>query len=212
MAGSMTDTVNKRGGEPGNPAVRKKELRKRILAMRDALTEAERSSSEEKVTDAVLHLPEFLASDSVLGFASYGSEIGTEKILLASLKTGKKVYLPKIVSLGGVETMEFYRVRSLEELKPGYRGILEPSLEALNEEEPFLCTEASACRALLIMPGVVFDRHGHRIGYGKGFYDRFLSEKFPFWDRTVAIGFPCQLLSEIPHEAHDKPVSRIICL
>ena len=212
MAGSMTDTVNKRGGEPGNPAVRKKELRERILTMRDALTEAERSSSEEKVTDAVLHLPEFLASDSVLGFASYGSEIGTEKILLASLKAGKKVYLPKIVSLGGVETMEFYRVRSLEELKPGYRGILEPSLEALNEEEPFLCTEAAACRALLIMPGVVFDRHGHRIGYGKGFYDRFLSEKFPFGDRTVAIGFPCQLLSEIPHEAHDKPVSRIICL
>lgn len=208
MAGSMTDTVNGDAGARDNLAARKKELRRRILTMRDALTEADRSISEEKVTDAILHLPEFLESDSVLGFASYGSELGTEKILLASLEAGKKVYLPKIVNQGGAETMAFFRVQSLEELKPGYRGILEPS----NEGDPFSCTEASACRPLLIMPGVAFDRYGHRIGYGKGFYDRFLSENFAFADRTVAIGFPCQLLSEIPHEAHDKPVSRIICL
>ena len=128
-------------------------------------------------------------------FASYGSEIDTSEIISEALRTGKRVYLPRVEGL----EMQFYRIYSLEELTEGYRGIPEPD----GTSERYLYSENEADHTLMIMPGVAFDPYRHRIGYGKGFYDRFLEGKEALSLRTIAVGFWCQMVEEIPQEEKD---------
>ena len=88
----------------------------------------------------------------------------------------------------------------------GYKGIREPK----GDTEVYSGKDASlADKTLMIMPGVAFDRNRNRMGYGGGFYDRFLSDK-P-WMHTIAIGYQCQMFPEIPVEENDIRPGQIIC-
>jgi 5-formyltetrahydrofolate cyclo-ligase len=104
--------------------------------------------------------------------------------------------------------MEFYRINSLEELQAGYRGILEPS----GETEKFLFRPGNADKTLMLMPGVAFDSYRNRIGYGKGFYDRYLADKEELQLHTIGIGFSCQLVDEIPAQEGDIKPYQVICV
>ena len=95
--------------------------------------------------------------------------------------------------------MQFYKIASLEELTEGYRGIPEPD----GSSEQYCYCEEEADHTLMIMPGVAFDPYRNRIGYGKGFYDRFLADKEALKIRTIAVGFQCQLVEEIPQDLND---------
>ena len=144
---------------------------------------------------------------TILIFASYGSEIDTTEIILEALRTGKKVYVPKVEG----DRMNFYRIRSMDHLRPGYKGIPEPVAQAViaadNADEHGKSMELyeyvaeEMPHALMIMPGVAFDRENHRVGYGGGFYDRYL-EKHPQLER-VAVAFSFQMLPEVPTEPTD---------
>lgn len=188
----------------------KREIRSRVLTARDRLDGETRKRAAILLTERILGHQWFYRSDILLGFASYGSEINTYEILGEALRAGKKVYLPKVLTrVNGEPEMVFLRIYSLQELCPGYRGIPEPP-----EQAPVYCYAAEeAEKTLMLMPGVAFDRYRNRIGYGKGFYDRYLTDKSALWVRTIAAGFQCQMLEgRLPCGEEDIRPYQIICV
>ena len=104
--------------------------------------------------------------------------------------------------------MEFFRIQDLNRLKAGYRGILEPA----GDSERYTYTAERAERTLVLMPGAAFDSLRNRIGYGGGFYDRYLADREALQLRTVAVGFRCQMVEEIPAESTDIRPCQVICV
>lgn len=190
----------------------KKRLRKELLAKRDALSKEEQIRAQVLITERILGHQWYYLSDTLLAFVSYGSEINTLEIVSEALRIGKKVFVPKIVpkehdEAGKKDEMLFFQIRSLEELQPGYKGIPEP--DGLSER--YVYDEEKTKRTLLLMPGVGFDPYGNRMGYGKGFYDRFLEDKEKLILRSIAIGHACQRTECIPMEEKDvKPYQVIL--
>ena len=163
------------------------------------------------ITERILGHQWYYLSDTVLAFVSYGSEISTLEILKETLQKGKKLFVPKIVrtSEGNTpkEEMIFCRITSLDQLQEGYRGIPEPE----GDTEKYEYSPEEAKKTLLLMPGVGFDPYRNRMGYGKGFYDRFLADKEELWIRSIAIGHACQMTEKIPTNEHDvKPYQVIL--
>lgn len=181
----------------------KKQIRKEVLALRDSLGGEERKRGKILVTERVLGHQLFYSAEKVLAFAGRGSEIDTSEMIREALRLGKKVYLPRVQ---GAE-MDFYRIFSLEELSAGYKGIPEPS----GDTEKYVYTEETAGRTLMIMPGVAFDAGRNRIGYGKGFYDKYLQDKEALQLKTIAVGFRCQMTDTIPAEENDIRPCQVIC-
>lgn len=187
----------------------KKKLRRELLTKRDELTADERVRAKVLITERILGHQWYYRSEVLLAFVSYGSEIDTLEIIQDALDHKKKVFVPKIVRKEGIpsEIMEFWRISSLEDLEAGYKGIPEPK----GDTEIYECEDEIAAKTLLLMPGVGFDPYGNRMGYGKGFYDRYLQDKEALWIRSIAIGHKCQLTEHIPSDDNDvKPYQVIL--
>ncbi len=165
----------------------KKDIRKKIFAARKECTDREIQAWSKDITKRVISLPAFKKAQRILAYADYNHEVITRYLIEEAWNAGKEVAVPKVAG----QDMVFYRLKDFGQLKPGYYGIPEPE-----EGERVEWNEA-----LMIMPGVAFDRDNHRVGYGGGFYDRFL-EKYPFLER-VAVAFDFQILPEVPTEPTD---------
>lgn len=200
------------GAETGNTMnalkadihIEKAFLRKQVLERRNRMEEPERTKAAILLTERILGHQWYYLSDTLLGFVSFGSEIDTTEILKDALAKGKKVYLPKITG----SKMDFFRIESLEELVEGYKGILEPT----GTSECFTGQGDAAEKTFLLMPGVAFDLLRNRIGYGKGYYDRYLQDKEALQLRTVAVGFECQMVESVPAEEADIRPCQVICV
>lgn len=189
----------------------KKKIRAQVLKLREALSHEERERAAVLLTERLLGHQWFYCSDTLLAFAGYGSEIDTGELIDEALGQGKKVYLPRVMTeglQGKVPEMEFFRIYCREELQPGYRGIPEPSCEG----ERYVYGEGETSRVLMLMPGVAFDAYKNRIGYGKGFYDRYLADKEDLRLRTIGIGFQCQLVEKLPRGENDVAPYQVICV
>lgn len=186
----------------------KREIRKRILACRDSLSREEWERGTLLVTERLLGHQWFYGCEDFLCFVSYGSEIGTAELIDEALRLGKRVFVPRVERCGDEPSMEFYRIFSREELSGGYRGIPEPA----GETERYVYSEERAEKTLLLMPGAAFDGCRNRIGYGKGFYDRYLADKETLRLHSVAIGFRCQMVEQIPAEETDIRPYQVICV
>lgn len=162
----------------------KKEIRKRILALRDGLTSSEKDNKSRMITEKIINIKEYQDTDSVLIFVSYRSEVDTGYIINDCFINHKKVYVPKVNG----NNMEFYRIYSVNDLEEGYKGIREPA----SLKEPFY--DNKECTAVMIMPGAVFDKSGNRIGYGGGFYDKYLADSFH--GKKVAVCYDIQIVEE----------------
>lgn len=182
----------------------KRTLRREVLQRREALTEQERTRASLMLTERILGHQWFYLSDTVLGFAGYGSEINTDEILLECLRKKKRLFLPRVEG----EEMHFYLVHSLEELTVGYKGIREPK----GDTEKYIYDAAETKRTLMLMPGVAFDLTRGRMGYGKGFYDRFLADKLELQLRTIGVGFACQMVETVPCGEEDIRPYQVICV
>ncbi len=182
----------------------KKEIRKRVLTYRNALTETERKKAEILLTERILGHQWYYGASNILSYISHGSEIDTSAIMEDAFRCGKRVYIPK--SEGSF--MEFYRIFAGEKLTAGYKGIFEPS--DIEGREHFFYNKESIGMTLMLMPGVAFDAARSRIGYGMGFYDRYLSDKKEL--RTIAIGFACQMVHNIDAEETDIKPMQVICM
>lgn len=186
----------------------KKELRREVLRRREALSDEDRGRAALYLTERIVGHQWFYRADTLLGFVSFGSEIDTGGILSEALRRGKKVYVPKVEG----EELVFYRIESLEELAPGYKGIPEPEGDTKRYVYPGEPQGTVKDRVLLLMPGVAFDPYGGRMGYGRGFYDRFLADKEALRLASIAVGFRCQMVERVPMEEHDIRPYQVICV
>ncbi len=123
----------------------------------------------------------------------------TTNLIKRALADRKIVFAPKVKE----NDMDFYRINGMNCLEEGYRGILEPSGDEIFSEKMYC---GNSKNTLIIMPGTVFDEKRHRIGYGKGFYDRYLMrmEELGITVHTLALCFECQVLQNIPYGIHDR--------
>jgi 5-formyltetrahydrofolate cyclo-ligase len=181
--------------------VAKAELRQRVLARRDALAPERRASLSAAIFQAIRALPAFATARSVLGYSSFGSEPVTAPFLEAVLDGGKTLVLPRVDRAS--RRLALHRVTAPgAELRPGVWGILEP--------DPARCPPA-ALEAVdfVLVPGVVFDVEGGRIGYGAGYYDRLLGE-CAAGTALVAAAFELQVVEAVPMAEHDRRVDRVV--
>ena len=165
----------------------KKDIRKKIFAARKQCSEEQIEKMSRKITEKVISLPVFEQENKILVYADYNHEVVTRYLIEEAWQAGKEVAVPKVVG----KDMVFYKLTDFAQLEKGYFGIPEPARGEIVQWE----------EALMIMPGVAFDRQNHRVGYGGGFYDRFL-EKHPYITR-VAVAFEFQMMSEVPVESTD---------
>ena len=165
----------------------KKQIRKQIFAARKAQTDAQIEEWSRMIADRVTTLPEYKDAKRILAYADYNHEVMTGFIIEAAWRDGKEVAVPKVVG----QDMVFYKLTDFAQLEKGYFGIPEPARGEIVQWED----------AMMVMPGVAFDQENHRVGYGGGFYDRFL-EKHP-QIRRVAVAFEFQMLPEVPTEPTD---------
>jgi len=168
----------------------KKEIRQRIKKLRSGLEPLLWKEKTEMITDAVIHHRWFREAADIYCYIDFNQEVGTSGLIKEAWKQGKNVWVPKVSG----ETMEFYSLTSFEELVPGAYGILEPDDTAVSEPK----------NGLMLVPGVAFDKLRNRIGYGKGYYDRYL-KAHPLL-HTIALAFDLQIVSRIEAQAQDvKP-------
>lgn len=191
----------------------KKDVRKKVLAVRDAIPAADKVQYDASIWKIVMGTEEYREADAVLAYVSYKSEVDTTALIQQALADGKHVFVPKV---SGSE-MEFWRISSLEDLREGYKGIREPVQSVAFSD---WISRHIGSKVLMWMPGVAFDRERHRIGYGGGFYDRYLDRLMKQSEQTtsedqvrtqaggfilikVALAYSCQVLERIPYEEHD---------
>ncbi len=172
----------------------KKDIRKRVLEKRNCIPDKEWEDKSRLICEKVVTHPFFLQADAIYCYVDYRSEAGTRRIIEKAWKLGKKVAVPKVNG----DEMEFYYIHSFDDLKEGYKGILEP-------EEMHPATDADA---LVIMPGAAFDRCCNRIGYGRGYYDKYLQSHQNL--KTIALAFELQMVKAIPAEVYDICPNMII--
>ncbi|MCR4891765.1 MAG: 5-formyltetrahydrofolate cyclo-ligase [Lachnospiraceae bacterium] len=175
----------------------KRRLRGQILTLRDRLSPSEIRAKSQAIWDRLSGTDLFRNANLIFFFLGYDKEVQTKFMVENALSEGKRIAVPRVLS---DREMAFYEITDLEGLVPGFRGILEPApgLEPVRERPD-----------LILLPGTVFDEKGGRIGYGKGYYDHFLSDQ-PAQIPRIALCFDLQVLSHIPTEDHDIRAHRII--
>ena len=159
-----------------------------------AVMPAEREAKSLSACAKLLIINEFQQAKIVAFFVSMPEELDTRPMILAALKAGKKVLVPRTDL--SKKTLTFYEIRDLTaDLEPGTLGILEPI--------PSRTRIGSAAEAdCVFVPGLVFSDDNHRIGFGAGLYDRFLSTLKPGVPR-IGLGFSFQKMASVPVESHD---------
>lgn len=162
-----------------------------ILKKRKNMTEAEVEAASELIINKIAGLPVYVSAQDICCYVSINNEVKLNKLIHMALKADKRVYLPKVTG----DRMEFIRYESNVTLKKGKYNISEP-----DNDEVLIPGE----KTVIFMPGAVFSRKMDRIGYGGGYYDRYLS-LYPQTD-TVGVCYDFQILDDIPAKEYDiKP-------
>ncbi len=146
----------------------KKEIRKKHLAIRNAMSEPEKHEKSRKICDNLLKSDWYAKTDWIFGYYPLGKEADCLTFLRQALHDGKHVALPRT---GTDCTMEFYEITSLEQTAEGAFHVMEPTAEC-RRINPM---DLSNTQITVLVPGVVFTPTGSRYGYGKGFYDRYFA-------------------------------------
>ena len=173
----------------------KKELRAQIRMQKRAMTEAEIVEKSEKLGQLFTASPLYRQAKTIYGYLPYNQEVRTTPMLAQAQKEGKRVAVPKVMG----DEMIFIYLDDLSKVEKGYSGIPEPV-----ENEPV----ADDPHALVLMPGLAFDPQGHRIGYGGGFYDKFLAAEPEH--PTLALCYDFQMLDHLETDSYDIPVDCVL--
>ena len=180
-------------------ALEKQRLREERLAAREALSEQERSVLDDRITQKLLATSEYVEATTVLTYVSVSSEVSTRMFIECALRDGKTVAVPRC--LPG-HCLEFVAIASLEQLVAAPFNLLEPA-----KELPAV-TEDQRNNSICIVPALLVDTKGYRLGYGAGFYDRFLST-YP--GKKICLAYQQSLSrTTLPHTAFDVAVDVVI--
>ena len=173
----------------------KSALRKEIREQKRAMTAEQIEAASQKLAQAFLASDYYKNAKSVYGYLPYNQEVRTTPILEQAQKDGKRVAVPKVYG----EEMKFLWLDDLTAVSKGYSGIPEPVADEPIADDP---------TALVLMPGLAFDPQGHRIGYGGGFYDKFLAAEpnHP----TLALCYGFQMREHLQTEEFDKNVDCVL--
>jgi len=162
------------------------------------LSSEEQRSKSERIAHSVLELPEVTSAGVVMAFLSLPDEVQTESLIAALCEQGKVVAVPHTDVERGQLVPVLLRPGSA--LRQAVLGVPEPEVQ-----EPVPVSELE----VILVPGRAFDRDGHRVGRGKGFYDRFLAREECQAER-VALAYGCQVLEAVPHGSQDLPVDALV--
>lgn len=160
----------------------KAKIRKEVLTVRDALTKEERILKSRQIVEQLVQMEEYQRAEKVLCYISFRSEVMTGLIAQHCHEDGKRFFAPRVEG----KAMQFYQVRPYEEMERNSMGILEP---IASSESLYTCEQKND---LMILPAVAIDEEKNRIGYGGGYYDRFLAKGFR--GKTVALAYECQII------------------
>jgi len=176
----------------------KRKIRKRIMALRNAMPPEAIAVKSSEIVRRLTGLWEIRESSTLMVFLNFGSEVVTDGLIAWGWDAGKRILVP--FCRPESREMTPCRIDSFDELETGSYGIREPKADRL-QVVPHAEIDA------VLVPAVAFDRQGYRVGYGGGYYDRFLP-KAPQAARIGAV-FACQIVPEVPIDRYDVQVERI---
>ena len=173
----------------------KTDLRNMIRQKKRAMTEEQIVSASRRLTELFVATEQYQRAQTIYGYLPYNQEVRTFALLEHAIRDGKRVAVPKVFG----DEMRFIYITDFDGIEKGYAGIPEPVADTPVADDK---------TALVLMPGLAFDTEGHRIGYGGGFYDKFLQAEpnHP----TVALCYDFQILDKIETEVHDVPVDCVL--
>lgn len=169
-------------------------LRARYRSIREEMLPEEKRRQDEEIAQRIWKMREYQREKLFFTYVSKPIEVDTFGLIRRAWKDGKTVVVPRCIP--GTYEMAFFRIDSLDDLEKGSFGVLEPIPERCQEITDF---SAGFC----IVPGLSFDSHGYRLGYGKGYYDRFLAG---FGGFKAGICYSSCIQWNLPHGYYDKPV------
>ena len=172
----------------------KRLLRGKYLKIREIICLANKEKYDKEIFNQIIELPEYKESSLVLSYIPIRDEVDTLKLIEYSFKNGKKVAAPKCEG----DIINFYYIESINDLKKGYYGLMEPTNNNIVTN-----FEKSIC----MVPGVTFDKKNYRIGYGKGYYDKFLKE---YKGAKIGLTYKECICDKIDIEKHDIKVDKVI--
>ncbi|HJB94805.1 MAG TPA: 5-formyltetrahydrofolate cyclo-ligase [Candidatus Mediterraneibacter intestinigallinarum] len=176
----------------------KEEIREKYRKIRAQIPSETRKHADNQIAERLFNRPEYRDARIIYCYMSFKDEADTASIIDESLRLGKQVALPRV---SGKRKMEFFFISGQKDLVTGFMGIKEPA---------GYCLEASAPSedALVLLPGLAFDRSGARLGYGGGFYDTYLAKHAGC--KKAALAYSAQIAPEIPTEPVDVKTDMII--
>ncbi len=175
-------------------------IRKEMKNKRLKLTHEERQQYDNAMLATFLSLGEYLECESLFAYVSFGTEPDTHGLIKKAVQAGKKVFVPRVEG----PKMEFYRVSEIDGFEIGGFGIPEPQPEITNRYQ------GKGSRQLMLMPGLAFDRLGGRIGFGAGYFDKYLANYPPEQFCKVALAYDFQLFDRLDTEQHDIKTDIIV--
>ena len=173
----------------------KKELRRQISKRKREMTESEIENASRVLAEKFVNSQVYRDAKTIYGYMPYNQEVRTIPMMEQALRDGKRVAVPKVYG----DTMKFIYMDDLSQVEEGYYNIPEPIADGPVAEDP---------TALVLMPGLAFDETGNRMGYGGGFYDKFLAQEPDH--PTVALCYAFQMVDHIPTEEYDIPVDCVL--
>lgn len=176
----------------------KKQLRNQIKKALNELSDHHFRHSSLKIKEQLLKEPSIIEGNTIAITISRKREVHTREIIESLWSMNKKVVVPKCHPVNF--TMDFYAIENFQQLEIVYMDLLEPNPHITE----LVAAEEIDC---MIVPGIVFDHKGYRIGYGGGYYDRFLTK---YNGMLISLAFNIQIVDEVPYDTYDLPVHLII--
>ena len=173
----------------------KKELRRQIRELKRAMTSEQIDAASARLGELFLNCPQYKEAKTIYGYLPYNQEVRTVPMLEQAMREGKRVAVPKCYG----DEMRFIFMDDLSKVEKGYANIPEPIAD-----DPV----ADVKTALVLMPGMAFTKDGKRMGYGGGFYDKFLAAEPDH--PTVALCYDFQMVEDLPTEDYDIPVDCVL--
>jgi 5-formyltetrahydrofolate cyclo-ligase len=178
----------------------KDRMRRIMLEKRNSLPPAAINTKSAAIQERFAHSDDFNYARILASYYPVGSEVRTQRIVSIALKSNKLVALPRTVR----DHIKFYQILSNADLIPGKFGIREPSISSDSSDS---CVSDNI--DLLLVPGIVFDTNGYRIGYGYGYYDRFIARKK---NSIVSVGlaYEFQVCENVPRSDNDQKINVLV--
>lgn len=173
----------------------KKDIRNQVLAKRLSISKEALTDKSEKICNSFLALSSYQNADLLYIYMDFKNEVITKQIIADAHQKGKKIAIPKVVK----DQIVFYYLEPNHcELKEGHFGIREPEIAKPVEDK----------KGIMVVPGIAFDEKGYRVGYGKGYYDRYLQEHEVA--QKISLVLELQMVEQVPFDAYDIPVDLIV--